>query len=34
MNVYTLYHELNQIEKNVERREFSKTLSFELFKSL
>jgi hypothetical protein len=34
MNVYTLYHELNQIEKNVERREFSKILSFELFKSL
>jgi hypothetical protein len=34
MNVYTLYHELNQIKKNVERREFSKKLSFELFESL
>lgn len=34
MNVFTLYHELNNIKEQMERRIFSKDFSNELFKSL
>ena len=34
MNIFTLYHELNNIKENEERRKFSKKLSHELFLSL